>query len=103
MAHLGDDQLAWLKKDLAGLLVEHADRGLRPHPAVDGLRRLGLGHRRCALRRWPCCSRFGSVTVLNGHIHQIIQKVEGNVAFHTARSTAYPAARAGRRARRPGR
>ena len=34
--------------------------------------------------------RFGSVTVLNGHIHQIIQKVEGNVTFHTAASTAFP-------------
>jgi hypothetical protein len=34
--------------------------------------------------------RFGSVTVLNGHIHQVIEKVEGNVNFHTARSTAYP-------------
>jgi hypothetical protein len=34
--------------------------------------------------------RFGSVTVLNGHIHQIMQKVEGNVAFHTALSTAFP-------------
>ena len=34
--------------------------------------------------------RFGSVTVPNGHIHQIEQKVEGNVTFHTARSTAYP-------------
>jgi 3',5'-cyclic-AMP phosphodiesterase len=34
--------------------------------------------------------RFGSVTVLNGHIHQILQKVEGNVTFHTARSTAFP-------------
>ena len=33
---------------------------------------------------------FGSVTVLNGHIHQVMQKVEGNVAFHTARSTAFP-------------
>jgi 3',5'-cyclic-AMP phosphodiesterase len=33
--------------------------------------------------------RFGSLTVLNGHIHQIIQKVEGNVAFHTARSTGF--------------
>jgi hypothetical protein len=30
------------------------------------------------------------VTVLNGHIHQIVQKVEGNITFHTARSTAYP-------------
>jgi Icc protein len=34
--------------------------------------------------------RFGSITVLNGHIHQILQKVEGNVVFHTARSTAFP-------------
>ena len=34
--------------------------------------------------------RFGSVTVLNGHIHQIMQKVEGHVAFHTALSTAFP-------------
>jgi hypothetical protein len=35
-------------------------------------------------------TRFGSVTVLNGHIHQIVTKVEGNILFHTARSTAYP-------------
>ena len=34
--------------------------------------------------------RFGSVTVVNGHIHQIAQKVEGNISFHTARSTAFP-------------
>jgi hypothetical protein len=34
--------------------------------------------------------RFGSLTVLNGHIHQVMQKVEGNVTFHTARSTAFP-------------
>jgi hypothetical protein len=34
--------------------------------------------------------RFGSVTVLNGHIHQTMKKVEGNVTFHTARSTAFP-------------
>lgn len=34
--------------------------------------------------------RFGSVTVLNGHIHQVLQKVEGNVTFHTACSTAFP-------------
>jgi len=39
--------------------------------------------------------RFGSVTVLNGHIHQIVQKVEGNITFHTARSTAYPQPPAG--------
>ena len=34
--------------------------------------------------------RFSAVTVLNGHIHQVMQKVEGNVTFHTARSTAFP-------------
>jgi 3',5'-cyclic-AMP phosphodiesterase len=34
--------------------------------------------------------KFGSVTVLNGHIHQTMQKVEGNVTFHTAMSTAFP-------------
>src|SRR6202030_3786184 len=34
--------------------------------------------------------RFGSVTILNGHIHQLAQKVEGNMTFHTAQSTAFP-------------
>jgi 3',5'-cyclic-AMP phosphodiesterase len=34
--------------------------------------------------------RFGSVTVLNGHIHQVLQKIEGKVSFHTAMSTAFP-------------
>ncbi|MBV8078466.1 MAG: hypothetical protein JO284_18795, partial [Planctomycetaceae bacterium] len=43
-------------------------------------------------------TRFGSVTVLNGHIHQILQKVEGNVTFHTARSTAFPQPAPGRAA-----
>jgi hypothetical protein len=40
-------------------------------------------------------NRFGSVTVLNGHIHQIVRKEEGNMTFHTARSTAYPQPAAG--------
>jgi 3',5'-cyclic-AMP phosphodiesterase len=42
-----------------------------------------------ASKRWAT-SNGCSVTVLNGHIHQIFQKVEGNVTFHTARSTAFP-------------
>ena len=65
------------------------NRPVRPHPAVDRLPAMGLGH-----RRWrpplEYLKRFGSVTVLNGHIHQVMQKVEGNVTFHTARSTAFP-------------
>jgi Icc protein len=40
--------------------------------------------------------RFGSVTVLNGHIHQVMQKVEGKVTFHTARSTAFPQSEPGK-------
>jgi 3',5'-cyclic-AMP phosphodiesterase len=34
--------------------------------------------------------RFGTVSVLNGHIHQRMQKVEGNLTVHTAMSTAFP-------------
>ena len=34
--------------------------------------------------------RFDAVTVLNGHIHQVIQHTEGNIRFATAASTAYP-------------
>ena len=41
--------------------------------------------------------KFGSVTVLNGHIHQTMQKVEGNVTFHTAASTAFPQPQPGSR------
>jgi len=43
-----------------------------------------------APRALPYLKKFGSVTVLNGDIHQVMQKVEGNVTFHTARSTAFP-------------
>src|ERR1700749_4825167 len=46
-------------------------------------------------RAFAALKRFGSVTVLNGHIHQIVSKVEGNITFHTARSTAYPQPPAG--------
>jgi len=86
---LGADQLAWLADDLKGVsastpIVVFAHIPLWTVSAEwgwgtdDGAQVLAL------LRR------FGSVTVLNGHIHQIMQKVEGNVTFHTARSTAFP-------------
>ena len=88
MGNLGNEQLAWLENDLKGrsastpivlfahipLWVVYKEWGWGTE---DGERALGM------------IKRFGSVTVLNGHIHQIIQKVEGNVAFHTARSTAF--------------
>lgn len=89
MGHLGAAQLDWLKQDLAGqsastplvvythipLWTIYADWGWGTDDAAQAL----------ALMR-----RFGSVTVLNGHIHQIITKVEGNIVFQTARSTAFP-------------
>jgi 3',5'-cyclic AMP phosphodiesterase CpdA len=89
LGNLGNDQLAWLDNDLKArsastpvvvfahipLWVVYPQWGWGTD---DGERVLGL------------LKRFGSVTVLNGHIHQIIQKVEGNVTFHTARSTAFP-------------
>ena len=89
MGSLGPEQLAWLQKDLAArpastpivvfahipLWTVYADWGWGTDDAAQALGYL---------------KRFGSVTVLNGHIHQIVQKVEGNIAFHTARSTAFP-------------
>ena len=89
MGSLGAEQLAWLKNDLAGrsssqpivvfahvpLWTVYADWGWGTDDSEQALAML---------------KRFGSLTVLNGHIHQVMQKVEGSVAFHTALSTAFP-------------
>jgi 3',5'-cyclic-AMP phosphodiesterase len=89
MGKLGQPQLDWLKKDLAGLkssvpivLFAHI-----PLWAVYPTWGWGTSDSEQA---FAMLRRFGSVTVLNGHIHQVMQKVEGNVAFHTATSTAFP-------------
>jgi 3',5'-cyclic AMP phosphodiesterase CpdA len=89
MGNLGPEQLVWLADDLKGksastpiVVFAHvplwtiaADWGWGTQDSTEALQLL---------------ARFGSVTVLNGHIHQLMQKVEGNVTFHTARSTAFP-------------
>ena len=89
LGNLGPEQLKWLKADLAGrpasqpivvfahipLWTVYADWGWGTDDSAEALKLL---------------ARFGSVTVLNGHIHQITQKVEGRIACHTARSTAFP-------------
>jgi 3',5'-cyclic-AMP phosphodiesterase len=91
---LGPEQLSWLKKDVSRLtdstpIVVFAHVPLwSVYPkwgwgTEDGAQALGL------------LTRFGSVTVLNGHIHQTLQKVEGNMTFHTACSTAFPQPRPG--------
>jgi 3',5'-cyclic-AMP phosphodiesterase len=89
MGKLGTDQLAWLKSDLVDqkpstpivifahipLWMVYPDWGWGTEDGAEALSYL---------------KRFGSVTVLNGHIHQVVQKVEGNLAFHTAMATAFP-------------
>ncbi len=89
LGDLGADQLEWLEDDVKGksastpivlfahipLWTIYPDWGWGTDDAAQALSYL---------------KRFGSVTVLNGHIHQVMQKVEGNVTFHTARSTAFP-------------
>ena len=86
---LGDEQLAWVAADLKNRsastpIVVFAHMPLWTIYEPWGW---GTGDAEQLLSQ---LRRFGSVTVLNGHIHQIVQKVEGNMTFHTARSTAYP-------------
>jgi predicted MPP superfamily phosphohydrolase len=89
MAHLGDDQLTWLKQDLAGQSASTPIVVFTHIPLWTVYEQWGWGTDDSA-QALALLQRFGSVTVLNGHIHQVIQKVEGNVSFHSARSTAYP-------------
>jgi 3',5'-cyclic AMP phosphodiesterase CpdA len=94
LASLGDDQLAWLTKDLAGRPASQPIVLFAHMPMWSLYEPWGWGSSD-ADQVFALIRRFGSVTVLNGHIHQIISKVEGNVTFHTARSTAYPQPAAG--------
>lgn len=89
LGYLGADQLAWLKKDLAGRSAETPLVVLAHMPMWALYPSWGWGTQDSG-EALSYMRRFGSVTVLNGHIHQIQQKVEGNVTFYTARSTAYP-------------
>ena len=89
MGHLGDDQLAWLAKDLAGRPASQPVVVFTHVPMWLVSQDWGWGTDDSA-EALSLLKRFGSVTVLNGHIHQVLQKVEGNVSFHTARSTAFP-------------
>ena len=89
LTSLGADQIAWLKDDVSGLAASTPIVVLAHIPLWAVYPSWGWGTADSA-EALGNLSRFGSVTVLNGHIHQVLQKVEGNVTFHTARSTAYP-------------
>ena len=89
MGNIGAEQLAWLKSDLADLSASTPIVVFAHIPLWMVYERWGWGTRDGA-EALALLKRFGSVTVLNGHIHQVMQKVEGNVAFHTAMATAFP-------------
>jgi len=91
---LGDDQIAWLADDLKGRSASQPIVVFAHMPLWTVYEPWGWGTGD-ADQAFALLRRFGSVTVLNGHIHQIVQKVEGNMTFHTARSTAYPQPNAG--------
>jgi len=86
---LGPDQLAWLEKDVKGLSSSTPIVVFAHVPLWTIYPQWGWGTKDSE-QALSYLRRFGSVSVLNGHIHQTIQKVEGNITFHTAMSTAFP-------------
>ena len=84
-----DDQLAWLKSDLAGRSASTPVVVLAHIPLWTVWEPWGWGTADSA-QAIALLRPFGSVTVLNGHIHQTMQKIEGHLTFHTAASTAFP-------------
>ena len=89
MGGLGADQLKWLKQDVTSLSASTPIIVFAHIPLWMVYPQWGWGTQDGA-EALSYLKRFGSVTVLNGHIHQVVQKVEGNVSFHTAASTAFP-------------
>ncbi len=89
LGNLGREQIEWLQADLAGLQASQPIVVFAHIPLWTVYAEWGWGTQDSE-QALNLLKRFGSVTVLNGHIHQVMQKVEGNVAFHSARSTAFP-------------
>jgi Icc protein len=89
MGSLGQEQIEWLEKDVGGLSSSTPIVVFSHVPLWAVYQQWGWTTED-AERALGYLRRFGSVTVLNGHIHQVVQKVEGTVSFHTAMSTAFP-------------
>jgi Icc protein len=85
---LGDEQLEWLEKDVKRLTSSTPIVVFAHIPLWSVYPEWGWGTDDSA-RALSYLKRFGSVSVLNGHIHQVMQKIEGNITFHTAMSTAF--------------
>jgi len=89
LGNLGNEQLEWLEADVKGRSASTPIVVFAHIPLWSVYPQWGWGTDDGA-QALSYLKRFGSLTVLNGHIHQVMQKVEGNVTFHTARSTAFP-------------
>jgi 3',5'-cyclic AMP phosphodiesterase CpdA len=86
---IGKEQLEWMEKDVKHLKSSTPIVVFAHIPLWSVYPEWGWGTEDSA-QALAYLKKFGSVTVLNGHIHQVMQKVEGNVTFHTAASTAFP-------------
>ena len=86
---LGNEQLEWLEKDLKTLKSSTPLVVFAHIPLWSVYPQWGWGTEDSE-QALSYMKKFGSVTVLNGHIHQTMQKVEGKITFHTAASTAFP-------------
>jgi len=89
LGNLGREQLEWLENDVRGLSSSTPIVVFAHIPLWTVYPEWGWGTDDSE-QALSYLKRFGSVTVLNGHIHQTLQKIEGNVQFHTAMSTAFP-------------
>jgi hypothetical protein len=87
--NLGDDQVRWLASDLKGQPASRTVGVFAHIPLWSIYPEWGWGTRDSE-QALSLLKRFGSVTVLNGHIHQVMQKAEGSVTFPTEMSTAFP-------------
>jgi 3',5'-cyclic AMP phosphodiesterase CpdA len=94
---LGHDQLEWLEEDVKHLKSSTPIVVFAHIPLWTVYPDWGWGTEDSA-QALAYLKKFGSVTVLNGHIHQTMQKIEGNVTFHTACSTAFPQPKPGQAA-----
>jgi len=97
LGSLGSEQIAWLEKDVKALRSSTPIVVFAHIPLWTVYPQWGWGTQDSA-QALSYLKRFGSVTVLNGHIHQTLQKVEGNISFHTAMSTAFPQPQPGKAA-----
>jgi hypothetical protein len=89
LGHLGPDQLDFVKKDVASLSSDTPIIVFSHIPLFAMYPNWGWGTDDAA-EALSYLQRFASVTCLNGHVHQLFSKTEGNVTFHSATTTAYP-------------